>query len=316
MTKIEGWKLKQRQSLPLEVKIKTSLRKIEKFIEAMEGKVYVSYSGGKDSEVLLHLVKQVKPDVDVVFVDNKMEIHTREHALKKATIVLKPKLTVFAVWDKYGVPFPSKQQADYIYKVKHTKSDYLKSRLLTGIMKDGSKTMFKLADKWKPIVESDIEVSDKCCHYLKKEPIKRYEKISGNAGIMGTMASDGFERKKLYLQNGCFNIDKRKATPIGFWTEQDVLRYIIKFKLDLCPAYGEIIEEDGVLKTTKAKRTGCVGCGFGVHLESSPNRYQRLYKENQTAHKAILHSWCGGSLGKICKMYDIPTGEEDEISQN
>ena len=180
---------------------------------------------------------------------------------------------------------------------------------MTGIMKDGSKTMFKLAEKWKPIVNTDIEVSDKCCQILKKDPIKKYEKETGFAGIMGTMASDGFERKKMYLQNGCFNVDKRNATPLGFWTEQDILQYINKYNLDLCPAYGEIIEVEGKLQTTKAKRTGCVGCGFGVQLEKSPNRYERLEIENPKMNHVILNVWCNGNLGKLCKMYNIPTGQ-------
>ena len=241
-----------------------------------------------------------------VFVDTGTELYTREHAIKKADIVLHPKKPMLQIWQKYGIPFPSKQQADFIYKAKHTKSDYLKNRLMTGIMKDGQKTMFKIAEKWKPIIDSDIEVSDRCCYYLKKEPFKRYNKQSGEKPMVATMASDGFERKKQYMQHGCINFEKEIATPIGFWTEQDILTYLVKFKVDYCDAYGLIVEEYGILQTTKAKRTGCVGCIFGIQLEKQPNRLQRLEVENNRLWNIILTKWLDGNVKKLLDMYKIP----------
>ena len=51
--------LKQLQSMPLEGKIMRSKRLIRDWYEANRGKVYVSFSGGKDSTVLLHIVRQM-----------------------------------------------------------------------------------------------------------------------------------------------------------------------------------------------------------------------------------------------------------------
>ena len=59
--------LKQRQSLPLKLKIELSKRRIREFYEHFDGQVYVSFSGGKDSTVLLHLVRSMYPDVPAVF---------------------------------------------------------------------------------------------------------------------------------------------------------------------------------------------------------------------------------------------------------
>jgi len=306
---MDNIELIQKQSLPLDIKIKMSQRRIRDWYNKYSGNVYVSYSGGKDSEVLLHIVRTVFKDVKAVFVDTGTELETRNHAKNKADIVLKPKYTMFQIWDKYGIPFPSKQQADFIYKAKHTKSDYLRSRLMTGIMEDGSKTMFKIAKKWKCIINSDIEVSDKCCYYLKKEPFNRYKKQTGETTFIGTMASDSFERKKGYMQHGCFNLKKEQCTPLGFWTDQDVLKYIKIYSLDYCKAYGNIIEVDGLFKTTKAKRTGCVGCGFGVQLEKEPNRFQRMEKENLKLHKILLHKCCNGNMGKVLDLCNIPYSE-------
>jgi len=302
---MEMWQLTQRQGLPMNIKIQLTKRKIESFYNAFDGQVYISYSGGKDSEVMMHLVKSLYPDVKVVFVDTGTEIDTREHAIKKADIVLKPKISMLQVWEKYGIPFPSKQQANFIHKVKHTKSDYLRNRLMTGIMKDGSKTMFKVSEKWKCIIDSDIEVSDRCCYYLKKEPFIRYKKQTGEVPFIGTMASDGMERKKEYLQNGCINFTKEVCHPLGFWTEQDILKYIKEFNLDYCKAYGDIIKQGKLLKTTKANRTGCMGCGFGINLEEEPNRFQRMEEDNPRLHNIILHKWCNGAMGKVLDLCNI-----------
>lgn len=303
---MEEWELQQKQSLPLNIKVMMTKRRITEWYNKYNGMVYISYSGGKDSEVMLHLIKELFPDVSIVFIDNGVE-ETRLHALKKAEVVIYPKFSIYEVWTKYGLPFPSKQQANYIYKIKNTNSDYLRNRLLTGIMKDGSKTMFKLSNKWLRIVESDIKVSDRCCWYLKKEPFQRYNKESGKKPFIGTMASDGMERKKQYKQHGCFNLEKEQCMPLGFWTEQDILQYILDNNLDYAKEnYGDIIKFNNLLKTTKAKRTGCFPCGFGVHLEKEPNRFQRMSLDEPKKHNVILFNWCNGDMGKLMDMYNIP----------
>jgi len=305
--KVEKWQLAQRQGLPLGIKIKMTRRRIEEFYRAFGGKVYVAYSGGKDSEVMLHLVRACYPEVKAVFVDTGTELDTRRHAIKKADVVLRPRIPMLQVWQKYGIPFPSEQQAQLIEKVRKTKSPLFKRQLLTGIMKNGSKTktLFKVSKKWKIILDSDIKVSDRCCYYLKNEPSNRYQKQTGEAPFVGVMATDGMTRKSNYLQHGCINFTKKVCHPLGFWTEQDILMYIKKFDLDYCDAYGDIIEVNGLLKTTKADRTGCVGCGFGVHMEEEPNRFQRMEVSNPRLHNIILHKWCDGAMGKVLDLCNI-----------
>jgi len=165
--------------------------------------------------------------------------------------------------------------------------------------------MFCVAKKWTPIIDSDIDVSDKCCYYLKREPFNRYDKQTGEKPMIATMASDGFGRKKIYLQTGCIDFKNEKATPLGFWTEQDVLKYIKENKIDYCDAYGEIVNKGGTLRTTKAKRTGCVGCLFGIHLEKEPNRMQRLEKENRDLWDKILNKWVDGKIKRLLNMFNI-----------
>ena len=59
--------LKELQSLPLDFKVEVSLQRIREFYERMDGKVYVAFSGGKDSSVLLHLVRTIYPDALAVY---------------------------------------------------------------------------------------------------------------------------------------------------------------------------------------------------------------------------------------------------------
>jgi len=68
---------------------------------------------------------------------------------------------------------------------------------------------------------------------------------------------------------------------------------------------GDIINIDGKLETTKAKRTGCEGCGFGVQLEKEPNRFQRMKKENERLHEIILHKCCNGNMGRVLELCNI-----------
>ena len=64
--------------------------------------------------------------------------------------------------------------------------------------------------------------------------------------------------------------------PLSFWTEQDILSYIKKYNVPIAKVYGEIEDKDGKLKTTGVDRTGCMFCMFGLHMEGSPNRFDKM----------------------------------------
>ena len=92
---MESWELKQMQSLPLEVKILKAQQRIKEWYEAWEGNVYVSFSGGKDSTVLLKLVRELYPDIPGVFLNTGLEYpEIVEFVKTKENITwLKPKMT-------------------------------------------------------------------------------------------------------------------------------------------------------------------------------------------------------------------------------
>lgn len=96
--------------------------------------------------------------------------------------------------------------------------------------------------------------------------------------IIGTMASESRRRRRAYLKTGCnaYNSKYIRSAPISFWTEQDILQYIVTHNIKIPSVYGEIkSREDGRLYLTGEQRTGCMWCIIGAHLEKV-NRYQRM----------------------------------------
>lgn len=267
--KLERWQLQQRQSLPLDIKIKMSKERIKQWYEAFDGKVYVSFSGGKDSTVLLHLVRSLYQEVDAVFVDTGLEYPEIREFVRTIDNVtwLRPKMKFNEVIEKYGYPLVSKEVATKIDEARNTKSEYLRNlRLGTGMSKSG-KASGELPIKWKYLIDSDIKISSHCCSAMKKSPMKIYERKSGNKPLVGTMASESRLRQTSYLANGCNSFDTKRpmSTPMAFWLEQDVWDYIHQFNVPYSKIYDMGYD-----------RTGCMFCMFGVHLEKGENRFQRM----------------------------------------
>ena len=127
-------------------------------------------------------------------------------------------------------------------------------------------------------------MSDRCCYYLKEKPCNDYAKRSGRFPYMGLMASEGGRRQKALMLNGCNYISKgtKRSCPFAIFTRQDLLTLALELKVPVPKIYGEIVRDaDGTLRTTKAQRTGCSMCGFGIHLEPRPHRFDRMRMENQ-----------------------------------
>lgn len=107
----------QMQSLPLKAKIQMTKYRIRQWVEYYgDDGVYVSFSGGKDSTVLLDLVRQMYPNVTAVFVDTGLEYpEIREFVKTFSNVVwLKPKKNFKQVITEYGYPFISKEVSDKV----------------------------------------------------------------------------------------------------------------------------------------------------------------------------------------------------------
>ena len=288
------------QALPLSEKIRIACERITEWYYFYDGKVYISFSGGKDSTVLLHIVRLLFPDVEAVFVNTGLEYPEIQKFVKTFdnVTILRPKMRFDEVIKKYGYPIISKEISECVSqgrKALERNDGVYNYRLLKlqgkALDKNGNPSLFNKT-KYEPLLHVNFLLSNECCNVMKKKPAKLYAKVSGKKPITGQMAQESNLREQQWLKNGCNGFDMKSpiSNPMSFWTEQDVLKYIKENDLPIASVYGEVVGVDkfgfeyspdlfgeyASYKTTGCDRTGCIFCGFGCHLEKSPSRFERL----------------------------------------
>lgn len=318
--------LRQKQALPLEGKVILAQQRIREWYDHWDGQVYISFSGGKDSTVLMHLVKDMYPDVPAVFVDTGLEYpEVRKFATERADVVLRPAMRFDQVIKAYGYPVVSKEVARAAqYALKDGKSKVLYMKRFNGELldKEGKKSSFNM-EKWKFLLDADFPISAQCCDVMKKRPLKAYTKETGRMAIVGTMASESRQRRAQYLQYGCNAYDSKHpiSKPLSVWSEQDILQYIKQNELEIASVYGDIVERDQLkgqmrmfpdqwdeLMTTGVNRTGCMFCMFGAQCEKAPNRFQRMKETHPRQYAYCMKPVDEGGLGlkKVLEYIGVP----------
>lgn len=197
MTKLEHWQLEQRQGQPLDIKEQLTANRIKAYYERLNGKVYVSFSGGKDSTVLLHLVRRIYPNVPAVFIDTGLEYPEIRDFVKTIDNVvwLKPKMPFTQVIEQYGYPVISKENAQKIKEIRTTKSEKLKHKRLYGDEKGNG----KLSEKWQFLINAPFKISDRCCHVMKKGQLRNMRKKPGVVRLLARWRQiRGFEKLHTY----------------------------------------------------------------------------------------------------------------------
>ena len=110
--------LYQMQSLPLNAKVRMTQRRIKEWVDEYgEDGVYISFSGGKDSTVLLDIARKLYPNIKAMFVDTGLEYPEIRQFVKQFNNVdwIKPKMTFRQVIERYGYPFISKEVSECAY---------------------------------------------------------------------------------------------------------------------------------------------------------------------------------------------------------
>lgn len=272
--------LQMLQSLSLDIKIRMTQTRIRQWVhEWGEDNVYVSFSGGKDSTVLLDIVRDIYPNVEAVFVNTGLEYPEIQQFVKMFPNVtmLRPEMRFDEVIKKYGYPVIGKRQANTVELGKKNLKDKKYSlRLLTlGISPEEAQEMgLTLPDdemlarykktrqgskfnvpKYRPLLDVDFLISDKCCGVMKKAPMNDFTKKTGKLPIMATMASESMNRENMWIQYGCNMFDNKhpKSAPMSFWTEQDVLLYIKLYGEEMIERRKEGFRELGVSEEDIAK---------------------------------------------------------------
>lgn len=256
--KYTSGELQQFQSLSLFSKINMTKQRIKDWYEYWDGNVYVSFSGGKDSTVLLDIVRSMYSDVPAVFCDTGLEFPDLKTFIRQYdnVTIIHPEKTFKQVCQEYGYPFFGKEIAHvvrqskiYLSDVANNNSDprYKKSydQLLGRVMRDGklegetNETKRSLFNKlsYKFMIDAPFNISEECCSIMKKKPLDGFVKETGRYPILATMASESKLRAQQWMKHGCNYYEGKtpKSQPMSFWTEQDVLMYIYLKKLPIAP---------------------------------------------------------------------------------
>ncbi len=278
--------------LSLQDKIVYSLAKIKEFYIAMKGKVYVSYSGGKDSTVLLHLVRSVYPEIPAVFVDTGLEFpEIREHARATENLVIvKPQLSFRKVIETKGYPVIGKEVAHWI--------DLAQRGMPSGIRQVNSDGRFGVK-RYGYLVDAPFRVSRDCCDILKKEPARRYSKETGRAPYLGMRADESRLRREAWVIHGENDTGSKRpsSSPLSIWTDKDVWGYIRENSLTYATVYDKGYE-----------RTGCIFCMFGITQDR--DRFLKLKATHPDLWEYCMRDWDEGGLGMktVLDYIGIPSG--------
>lgn len=315
-------RLKELQALPLDRKIGFTAARIAEWYNHFNGRVHVSFSGGKDSTVLLYIARKLFPNIKGVFVDTGLEYPEIRDFVKQQENVdwIRPKKSFLQVLKEYGYPVIGKEIAHYVYYARRgqgwascalgTLDHYVAKNGHDITRRNGGRYDFT---KYGYLLQAPFKISDECCAIMKKSPANRYSKENNSFPMLGTMTEESRLREKSWIHHGCnaFSSKHPISTPMAFWTEQDVLQYIRAMNIPICPLYGEIVEDaNGKLRTTKAERTGCMFCMFGIQREREPNRFQRMFYTHPVQWK-----YCMEKLGirDVLNFLNIPCEPEQDL---
>jgi len=267
--------------LSLEDKINGAKEIIKRYYEANEGRVFVSFSGGKDSTVLLHIARTMYPDLLGVYSNTTNEDKDVIDFVKKTNNVqwVVPEMNFKEVVKHYGFPLVSKEVSKKVSTYRSSKNPLTKKNL-----KEGGGAGWPIPIKWFPLTEEKFDITSKCCDILKKKPLEKFAKDSNMVPLIGIMADESALRKQLALFG---KESEKKAHPFlrTGWSETDIWEYAEKYNLIFAECYYDRYLDDGQFLSAEY-RTGCIFCGFGIQFDKgarfenqkikNPKRYEKM----------------------------------------
>lgn len=295
----------QKQSLPYEQKLLLAERRAWEFHDRLSGEghnVHVSV-GGLDSITLFYFLRRIGLKIHGISVSSLEDKSIQQIHKQMDLEIVKPYKSKVQVLEELGFPVISKEKAkkiEYLQNPDSEKQTFIHA-IMTGDMGEQGgyrhSNKIKLPEKWiklfgghyqehRPDISCGIapfKVSSDCCKWMKEKPCDDWAKAHDSYPYLGLMASEGGQREHGLTKNGCNYYGKTvtRSCPFAIFTRQDLLQLALDLKVPVPEIYGDIVRDpDGQLRTTRAQRTGCTMCGFGIHIETRPHRFDRLYESD------------------------------------
>ena len=304
------------QNLPYEVKVKRAERRAWEFIEKLDDMgldAHVSV-GGLDSIVLLLFLREIGIDIPAISVSALEDKSIQAIHTDLGVIKVKPDKSKVQVLNEVGFPVISKKIAVMIDLIQHPKerNKTVRHAIITGECGAqghyAKNSRMKLPKKWLNLFggyenenegvcygKPDFLVSNKCCLYMKEKPCDKWAKEHKSKPFLGLMASEGGQREEALVEHGCNYFGKTviRSAPFAPFLRQDLLQLALDLNAPVPEIYGTIERKPGgTLYTTGAQRTGCSMCGFGVHMEKRPHRFDQLRERNPKEWEFWMHHCC------------------------
>ncbi len=304
------------QNLPYEVKVRRAEQRAIEFVEEMDKRglnAHVSV-GGLDSITLLYFLRKIGIDVPAISVSS-LEDKSIQRVHKKLDLeILKPLKTKVQVLNEVGFPVISKRIAGKIQLLQNPteNNQTVRHAIITGECGEqghfAKNSRMQLPKKWLMLFagmaneqygtnykEAPFKVSNDCCYWLKEKPCDDWAKEHRSYPFLGMMASEGGQREEALTDHGCNYYGKTtmRSAPFAPFLRNDLLQLALDLGVEVPEIYGTIEKyPNGDLYTTKAQRTGCSMCGFGIHMEARPHRFDRLRERNYDEWKFYMYDCC------------------------
>lgn len=181
-------------------------------------------------------------------------------------------------------------------------------------------TEFILPQVYMPLLDlyrqTGIKLTEKCCLILKENPINslKYPNL-----MTGEQALESKMREQAWLKTGCnfrFSDGRVRSKPFGSVNPNVILWAIKRREIPICSDYGEIIDcGNNCFKCTKAQRTGCALCGFGIKFEQ--DRFIRMQETEPAKIRFAFKPLEQGGAGykELCEYTNEYCGFNIQIPQ-
>lgn len=271
------------------------LQKIQQIIgQYGEENFYISYSGGKDSNVLHALFDMALPGNKIPRVYCNTGIEYRmivEFVESKAAhddrfVIIKPNVPIKKMLEEHGYPFKSKRHSSYYATFK--KSGINCKTIQRYLMQDDTLENYRTDLSCPKMLmyqfigggqQLTFDISDKCCKYIKSDPLDKWAKEHNKSiKCVGIMKDEG-GRRSISAECLAFKKDKLSSfQPLVPLTKEWENWFVDKYKVELPLLY---------YPPYNFKRSGCMGCPYNLNLQKDLDMMEQYLPQEKKIAEAI-----------------------------